>query len=547
MSQIFVAAYHCSKLLGLISICWEQDTTLPSALDRHSPPTPKRPLPGSIHNLAAAAHLQIRHKAAATSGSPTIVPDSAATGGLSSPCPLPAVAASSHKVKYSKAAVAAGGQQGSGAPAVSFFARPFKAPAKSNSSSVFLQRCQGSRKRPRLDPQASAAQSANPSHKQAQVGAAEECALSEPIADAALERHKALQQLPGLLTSSNQEASPKLSLHSHPLSSMVVDNTPSDSMSRSQENASLGDTLMDEAPDHASASALPNAPSMDMVPGHLAQPSDFKTTAQDPAQPKKDIWLPLVLTGMPAQTVTRRSHGNALPAAPMTKTASHGRCTRHQAQAQKVSMPAGSSPTGRASSPAQAGVHRTPGRRKLHAQNAGGPSANKQTSSGTFERQSVSHCHPAAESNGRPPAGRTDTNSVEHFHGQPRSSKTTAQQQVHDAGAPGLESFNHTGPAKKGVQDMCGRKSKPQMVQQTHWRTTRLIDQTASSAQSMIQPNLPSTPMHQQETVPDSEAGSERASSPFQPVASSSAAAAKKRKSGRQGAAENQGKPWWMV
>ena len=77
-------------------------------------------------------------------------------------------------------------------------------------------------------------------------------------------------------------------------------------------------------------------------------------------------------------------------------------------------------------------------------------------------------------------------------------------------------------------------------------RTTRLVDQTASSAQSRIQPNLPSNAVHQQETVPESEAGSERASSPFQPVASSSAAA-KKRKSGRQAAAENQGKPWWMV
>ena len=69
----------------------------------------KMTLPDNKPSSAAAVHLPAGLNTLGPS--PIGVPDSAATGGLSSPCSLQAVAASSHKAKSSRAAVAAGCQQ----------------------------------------------------------------------------------------------------------------------------------------------------------------------------------------------------------------------------------------------------------------------------------------------------------------------------------------------------------------------------------------------------------------------------------------------------
>ena len=199
---------------------------------------------------------------------------------------------------------------------------------------------------------------------------------------------------------------------------------------------------MDEAPNHASASALPEArQAWTWYPGHLAQPSDFKTTAQDPAQPKKDIWLPLVLTGMPAQTVARPITWKCSASSPSpwdSKPCGGKHAARHRCMIGVCASWVIPSRPRPALLPKQS-VHRTPGRRKLHAQDC--CAVHQQTNKSFFWNLSsgssyASHSHPAKESNGKPPAGRTGTSSTIHVPMmQPCSPETTAQQQEHDAGA----------------------------------------------------------------------------------------------------------------
>ncbi len=105
--------------------------------------------------------------------------------------------------------------------------------------------------------------------------------------------------------------------YSHPLSSMVVDDTPPGSVSGSELPADPSKhSRLDHDAGHGSISDIAVAeiargsvgpgggPELRVQPAHLSGHA-----RQDAQASKKSVWLPLVLTGMPAQTVTGGSHG----------------------------------------------------------------------------------------------------------------------------------------------------------------------------------------------------------------------------------------------
>ena len=522
----------------LIRVCWEQEVTLPPGSGGLPGATSSLPLPGSNRSAAEASDPQTHCHTATESSFPAPLLDSAPNGrGRVYPSPRPPVAAGSHNTRYSDKTVAAGSQQVSAA-AVSQFARPSKGPSKPNSSSssIFLQRCQGSRKRPRLDPQSSCDRLLNPSSKQEgheAQGARSASAVSNGFASLDQPQQQQ-QQLHGMLNS-HMEVPSRPSLQSHPLGSMVMDDSPPRSRSGCQESLTQDDMLMDSDDQQGASGMLPEGLDVDasMLPGRLAQPASFR----HPPAPKKDMWLPLVLTGMPAQTIGRRSHDTGLPAAAATGTVSHGRRTCQQAPAAALSVPA---LTEKCDLPSAAGSRqKTPGRKRLHE-------LQNQPLVGPVTREAGLMRMPQLQ-----PSATLANQQTRNSISQPRTanehvmSETTAPEQLVAARCIGepSDAIGHVTGGQHGVGDKVARPGPPDRANR---RMTRLLDQPAISALSTAQLGLPKLACQRVPALGSAD-GSEGASSPLQPPRASASAAAERRKSGRQRLAEDDSKPWWVV
>ena len=357
-----------------------------------------------------------------------------------------------------------------------------------SSSSIFLQRCQGSRKRPRLDPE----QAPRPLQPQAAhrhpEAVGDHCHFKHADAPCMASADDASrcssERLPHEGPTAIQEDAMDAGPVSHPLRSMIIDDSPPQSVADLNEHALSEPMLIDQPNDMPEDCFKAGGPDRSRAADDSVQPARFSSRPHaSRGSTQKGVWLPLVLTGMPAQTVTRQSRSHSLrSSSSLPKMLPPPQHNDHTEQRGATTAPSGGHQPGRKQAPRH-GIQGNDARSERAGQQ-GGPVPG-----------------------GQEPAGISHTS-----HG--------------------------------GRQEGCGKTRSAGLSNVQPRRLTQLLDQPASSALSMAQPDLPNGAPEGLDAGPGSEVSSERASSPFQPGHSASLSA-QRRKSGRQRADET--KPWWVV
>ncbi len=273
---------------------------------------------------------------------------------------------------------------------------------------------------------------------------------------------------------------------SHPLQSMVIHDSPPGSVSELDQ--SEPSHVMIVQPDgmvcDSSGATAPADGKCCDADGRIHPAHFSRVPGSGSAPARKDVWLPLVLTGMPAQTVARRASSHTLPA---SRTCSRNQSASHQ-----------------------------------HENSDLGNALSAAPNSGQLGRKQMPQCHV-----------------------QPNNTSMDVEGASHAASAPACEV--PIGTTDAYCNDKHEDRSEMHSAGNGAVRLkkyTQLLDKPASSAQSMARQDLPGQVSKRSNDRLASEAISDRASSPFQAELSASETE-KRRKSGRHHAEET--KPWWVV